>query len=108
MPKPTKPVCSSPLAEVCASSEKTDEKTDKKTADINALPASYEAALEELETLLALMEARNLPMNDWVHTHQRSRFLIDFCHKQLEIVENQMGSSIRVLDGNGQLSPLCF
>ncbi len=65
-------------------------------------PPSYEAALEELEQLLARMESQNLPLDDWVHAHARAQLLLDFCQGKLQTVENQ----IQVLEGNSSSSGL--
>ena len=69
-----------------------------KTSPIPAptAPASYEAALEELETLVARLEAGQLPLDQLLTGYQRGAELLKFCRSKLEAVENQ----IKVLEGN--------
>ncbi|MDI1268272.1 MAG: exodeoxyribonuclease VII small subunit [Polaromonas sp.] len=61
-----------------------------------ATPASYEAALEELETLVARLESGQLPLDQLLTGYQRGAELLKFCRSKLEAVENQ----IKVLEGN--------
>ena len=66
-----------------------------KTAD----PASYEAALEELEQLVARIESGQLPLEQMLSGYQRAAELLGFCRSQLEAVQEQ----VKVLD-EGKLS----
>jgi exodeoxyribonuclease VII small subunit len=61
-------------------------------------PASYEAALKELETLVQQMESGQLPLADLLSGYQRGAELLGYCRAQLDAVEQQ----IKVLD-NGTL-----
>ncbi len=63
-------------------------------------PASYEAALEELETLVARLESGQLPLDQLLTGYQRGAELLKFCRDKLEAVENQ----IKVLEGS-ELKP---
>ena len=63
-------------------------------------PASYEAALQELEQLVVRLESGDLPLEDLMGGYQRGATLLQFCRDKLEAVENQ----IKVLDG-GSLKP---
>ncbi|MEO8021478.1 exodeoxyribonuclease VII small subunit [Polaromonas sp.] len=63
-------------------------------------PASYEAALEELETLVVRLESGQLPLDQLLTGYQRGAELLKFCHDKLEAVENQ----IKVLEGK-ELKP---
>ena len=63
-------------------------------------PASYEAALKELEALVADMEAGQLPLAQLLIGYQRGAELLTYCRAQLDAVEQQ----IKVLD-NGALKP---
>ncbi|MEX3555990.1 MAG: exodeoxyribonuclease VII small subunit [Burkholderia gladioli] len=58
-------------------------------------PASYETALEELETLVARMEDGTLSLEDSLTAYRRGAVLVAFCQQQLDKVEQQ----VRVLDG---------
>ncbi len=70
------------------------------TTTAPAAPASYEAALEELETLVAQLESGQLPLDQLLTGYQRGAELLKFCRSRLEAVENQ----IKVLEGN-ELKP---
>ncbi len=65
-----------------------------------AAPASYEAALEELEKLVALIESGQLPLEQLLTGYQRGAELLQFCRQKLQAVEDQ----IKVLD-EGTLKP---
>lgn len=57
-------------------------------------PASYEAALLELEQLVARIEAGDMPLEQLLSQYQRGAELLAFCRNRLEKVEDQ----IKVLD----------
>jgi len=59
-------------------------------------PASYEAALAELEALVGQMEGGNLSLEASLAAYRRGATLVAFCQQQLEKVEQQ----VRVLDGD--------
>ena len=61
---------------------------------VSAAPASYEAALQELEQLVARLESGDLPLAQLLSQYQRGDELLKFCRDQLEAVEGQ----IKVLD----------
>ena len=63
-------------------------------------PASYEAALEELEQLVARIESGQLPLDQMLAGYQRGAALLAFCRARLEAVQDQ----IKVLD-DGALQP---
>jgi exodeoxyribonuclease VII small subunit len=65
-----------------------------------AEPASYEAALEELEQLVVRIESGQLPLDDMLAGYQRGATLLAFCRQRLDAVQDQ----IKVLD-DGQLQP---
>ena len=65
-----------------------------------ALPASYEAALEELEQLVGRLESGQMPLDQLLVGYQRGAALLKFCRDRLETVENQ----IKVLE-NGEAKP---
>ena len=64
------------------------------------IPASYEAALQELEDLLQKMESGQMPLADLLIGYKRGAELLTFCRAQLDEVEAQ----IKVLD-SGALKP---
>ncbi len=59
-----------------------------------AKPASFEVALDEMETLLDKMEAGAMPLEQLLTQYQRGAELLKFCRERLETVEAQ----IKVLD----------
>lgn len=61
------------------------------------MPATYEAAVEELEQLVGRLESGQLPLEQLLSAYQRGAQLLQFCRDRLQAVENQ----IQVLDGNG-------
>lgn len=64
------------------------------------LPATYEAALQELEQLVSRLESGQMPLDELLAGYQRGAALLAFCKDKLQAVEDQ----IKVLDG-GQLKP---
>lgn len=66
----------------------------------DAEPASYEAALAELEQLVAAMEAGQLPLDQLLESYRRGAVLLQHCRGRLEAVEQQ----VQVLE-NGHLKP---
>ncbi|PUE11271.1 exodeoxyribonuclease VII small subunit [Limnohabitans sp. T6-5] len=64
------------------------------------LPATYEAALSELEQLVGQLESGQMPLDLLLSGYQRGAALLAFCRDKLKAVEDQ----IKVLDG-GQLKP---
>jgi exodeoxyribonuclease VII small subunit len=83
--------------------QETGEATgaDAHGADTAKLPENYEAALAELETLVARMEEGALSLEESLAAYRRGAALVGFCQQQLEKVEQQ----VRVLDGE-TLKPL--
>ena len=63
-------------------------------------PETYEAALQELEQLVGLIESGQLPLEQLLTGYQRGAELLKFCRDKLEAVESQ----IKVLD-EGALKP---
>ena len=63
-------------------------------------PASYEAALEELERLVQVIESGQLPLEQLLSGYKRGAELLAYCRGRLEAVETQ----IKVLD-EGTLKP---
>jgi exodeoxyribonuclease VII small subunit len=64
------------------------------------LPATYEAALAELEALVGQLESGQMPLDQLLTGYQRGAALLTFCRDRLKAVEDQ----IQVLDG-GQPKP---
>jgi exodeoxyribonuclease VII small subunit len=63
-------------------------------------PASYEAALQELEQLVGLIESGQLPLEQLLAGYERGAELLKYCREKLQAVEDQ----IKVLDA-GTLKP---
>jgi len=66
----------------------------------SAEPPSYEAALAELEQLVAAMEGGQMPLDRLLDSYRRGAQLLDFCRSRLKAVEDQ----VKVLE-DGQLKP---
>lgn len=64
------------------------------TSKVPPPPASYEAALTELEALVGKLESGDLPLAQLLTGYQRGAELLAFCRDQLQAVEHQ----IKVLD----------
>lgn len=75
-------------------------KSHTSTAQAPKPAASYEAALEELEQLVAQLEGGQLPLDQLLERYQRGAALLAFCRDRLEAVDKQ----IKVLEG-GELKP---
>jgi len=84
----------------------TTSSTDKttraasRTASTTEAATSYEAALAELEQLVAQLDAGQLPLDQLLTRYQRGAELLAFCRARLDAVENQ----IKVLE-NGEAKP---
>ena len=89
------------MAKSSASSTASPLVPDAATATpLPALPATYEAALQELEGLVGRLESGQLPLDQLLTGYQRGAQLLKFCRDRLEAVENQ----IKVLEGT-ELKP---
>lgn len=71
-----------------------------KSSGQEPVASSYEAALDELERLVAQLDAGQLPLDQLLTHYQRGAQLLAFCRGKLDAVENQ----IRVLEAN-ELKP---
>ena len=61
-------------------------------------PTSYEAALEELEQLVARIESGQMPLDELLAGYQRGAALLAFCKEKLSAVEDQ----IKLLETSSQ------
>lgn len=71
------------------------------SADPGTTGLKFEAALAELEKLVASMEAGQLPLEESLTAYRRGVALLQHCQHQLADAEEK----VRVLD-NGSLRPL--
>jgi exodeoxyribonuclease VII small subunit len=62
--------------------------------DALTLPQSYEAAMQELETLVRRLESGEMPLDQLLSGYQRGAALLQLCRDKLQAVEDQ----IKVLD----------
>ena len=72
----------------------------KVTHSVSAAPVSYEAAVQELEQLVARLESGDMPLEQLLTQYQRGAELLKFCRDRLAAVDAQ----IKVLD-QGTLKP---
>ena len=81
----------------------TDQSTDSVMQDLQSadLPKDFEAALAELESLVAKMEDGGLALDDSLLAYQRGVELARICQQRLDIAEEQ----VKVLQGS-LLKPL--
>lgn len=78
---------------------KTSTATAKASTDSmieGPAPANYEAAVTELESLVAQLEAGQLPLDQLLGQYKRGAQLLQYCRAQLDAVENQ----VKVLEGD--------
>lgn len=83
-----------------SSSLQSSEPGSPAGGDTGPVPATYEAALEELEKLVRQLEGGQMPLDQLLTGYQRGAFLLKFCRDRLEAVEQQ----VKVLDA-GELKP---
>lgn len=62
----------------------------------DAMPTSYEIAVDELEQLVGRMEGGELSLEESLAAYRRGSALVAYCRQQLEKVEQK----VRVLDGD--------
>ncbi|MFD0880451.1 exodeoxyribonuclease VII small subunit [Variovorax dokdonensis] len=67
---------------------------DREVSVAQAMPATYEAALQELEQLVGALESGQLPLDELLGSYRRGAALLEFCRGKLQAVEDQ----IKVLD----------
>ena len=53
-------------------------------------PPNFEAAIAELETIVAQMESGNLPLDQSINTYQRGAELLQSCQQSLADAEQQV------------------
>ncbi len=61
-------------------------------------PLSYEAALQQLEALVARMDSGQMPLDELLAGYQRGAALLKICRDKLAAVEQQ----IKLLDENNK------
>lgn len=67
------------------------------------LPASYEAAQQELEALVARLESGQLPLESLLDGYRRAADLLAYCRERLQVVESQIQSlDASLLQGDPQ------
>lgn len=59
-------------------------------ADTPPVAPSYEAALQELEQLVAQLDAGQLPLDQLLSRYRRGAELLAFCRERLQAVEQQI------------------
>ena len=74
-----------------ASAQPVSATADPQTSTV---PATYEAALTELEQLVGQLESGAMPLDQLLSGYQRGAQLLQLCRDRLQAVEDQ----IKVLD----------
>jgi exodeoxyribonuclease VII small subunit len=59
-------------------------------AKTSEAPASFEAALAELEAIVATMEGGQLPLKESLASYQRGALLLQFCQTALKDAQQQV------------------
>lgn len=59
-------------------------------ANSGVVPASFEAALAELETIVATMEGGQLPLRESLEAYRRGAELLQYCQAALKDAEQQV------------------
>jgi len=59
-------------------------------ANLSSPPKTFEAALAELETIVATMEGGQLPLADALAAYQRGAELLQYCQAALKDAEQQV------------------
>jgi len=72
-----------------------------KATKTKTVPTSYEAALQELEQLIAHIESGQLPLEQMLTGYQRAAHLLAWCRSRLDVVQEQ----IKLLGDDGSLLP---
>ena len=62
----------------------------------DSLPATFEAAMSELETLVADLEGGRLPLADALAAYRRGARLLQFAQAQLKDAQDE----VRILEGD--------
>ena len=68
--------------------------SDAHPTELSPVPASYEAAMQELDTLVRRLESGDMPLEQLLSGYQRGAALLQWCRERLQAVEDQ----IKVLD----------
>ena len=71
-------------------------RSSRSPAESTPVAPSYEAALAELEQLVARLDGGQLPLDELLGQYQRGAALLAFCRDRLQAVEQQ----IQVLEGS--------
>ena len=56
----------------------------------DGVPASFEAAIQELETIVAAMEGGQLPLKESLVAYKRGAELLQYCQSTLKDAEQQV------------------
>ena len=82
---------------------KNEQINSKKNQDE---PASFEAALAELEEIMKKLESGNLSLDESINLYARGVALSHYCNNKLEEAQNKI--SLLVKDQKGEFHPQDF
>ena len=68
-------------------------------------PETFEAALEELESITGRMEAGDVALDESLRLYERGTFLVGFCQKRLDAAERQIEVLGQSPDGKVKAEP---
>ena len=68
-------------------------------------PATFEAALEELEALTGRMEGGEVPLDETLQLYERGTFLVGFCQRTLDAAERRIEQIARTADNGVAVEP---
>lgn len=68
-------------------------------------PQTFEAALEELESIVRRMEGGEISLDESLRLYQRGTFLIKNCQDRLDTAERQIEQLTRGRDGRLEAQP---
>ena len=83
-------ICAAHIGRTFAQEARMTTTKSNKAVPGGKLPATYEAALSELESLVQKMESGQVPLDELLAGYQRGAALLALCKEKLSAVEEQI------------------